>query len=392
MHLKNCLPSTTSTNVKRFFLIVPFLFLLLISCNRERIEPKPNPDDDMNEVFVPAEKIEGRIALSYVTYYGKEIPDPTYLTHICYAFAELYVDNGMYRKFALQGSQSRFEDIMALKRSHPHLKILLGFTHTVENKDNTQQGGFSVTSATEANRQAFAADCLAFVKEWDLDGIDIGWEFPGISWSGHASDPKNDTRNHVLLMQQLRETLGPNYLITFPGYVMDAKQTTEGSRYIDLHAVAPYVDFVNIMTYDMDQAPNHHSALEDKRAYWDCVRALNAYKAAGFPVEKMVLGIPFYGRISFSQNPSAVTYAQIKKMNPATYVVNNWDPTASVPYVTIKNTGAFYCGYDNAASIAIKGTWMLSMGMKGMMCWMYDGDDANGTLRKALWNAVMKPL
>jgi len=166
MHLKNCLPSTTSTNVKRFFLIVPFLFLLLVSCNRERIEPKPNPDDDMNEVFVPAEKIEGRIALSYVTYYGKKFRTLHTLRTFATLLRNWYVDNGMYRKFALQGSQSRFEDIMALKRSHPHLKILLGFTHTVENKDNTQQGGFSVTSATEANRQAFAADCLAFVKEW----------------------------------------------------------------------------------------------------------------------------------------------------------------------------------------------------------------------------------
>ena len=30
--------------------------------------------------------------------------------------------------------------------------------------------------------------------------------------------------------------------------------------------------------------------------------------------------------------------------------------------------------------------------MKGMMFWDYEGDDTMGTLRKALWNAVMKKI
>ena len=34
--------------------------------------------------------------------------------------------------------------------------------------------------------------------------------------------------------------------------------------------------------------------------------------------------------------------------------------------------------------------WILKNGMKGMMFWDYEGDDTMGTLRKALWNAVMK--
>ena len=33
---------------------------------------------------------------------------------------------------------------------------------------------------------------------------------------------------------------------------------------------------------------------------------------------------------------------------------------------------------------------ILKNGMKGMMFWDYEGDDTMGTLRKALWNAVMK--
>lgn len=50
------------------------------------------------------------------------------------------------------------------------------------------------------------------------------------------------------------------------------------------------------------------------------------------------------------------------------YVIDNWDEEGSVPYVT-KN-GVFYCGYDNPRSIAAKGTWLLGLGMKGMMFWV----------------------
>ena len=73
------------------------------------------------------------------------------------------------------------------------------------------------------------------------------------------------------------------------------------------------------------------------------------------------------------------------------YRIDNWDSEASVPYVTNRYTGLYYCGYDNPASIAAKGSWIRSLGMKGMMFWNYDGDDAKGTLRKAVWEAVMKP-
>lgn len=375
--------------MKRFCYLL--FFLLVLSCSREKVNPEPDTEEEKPEEFVPYPLKEGRVALSYVTYYSQGIPDPTLLTHICYAFAELYVENNQYREFRLQGDESRFAAVVDLKKNHPGLKILLAFTHTVVNKDNAQGGGFSAMSSTEEGRVAFAQDCLEFIRAWGIDGIDIGWEFPGLSWSGHASNPAADTQNHVLLIRQLRQTLGPDLLITFPGYVMNAKPVSGGTRYIDLHGVEPYVDFVNIMTYDMDQAPHHHSALDDSRAYWDCARTLQAYKAAGFPAEKMVLGIPFYGRISFSTSPSAITYRQIKNLDPSLYSINNWDPAASVPYVKRIGTGAFYCGYDNAASIAIKGAWALSQGMKGLMCWMYHGDDDAGTLRKAMWNAVMKP-
>ena len=375
--------------MKRFFAIVAIATAMMIaSCSEDPYQSgiQSGGENDESEELLPAK--DGRVAIAYVTYYGKAIPDPMLMTHINYAFAELYVKDGVYKGFKLQGSEDRFRQVVALKKKNPNLKISLSFSHTVTNEDNAQGGGFSALAKSDEYRKAFAKDCRDFCSKWGIDGIDIDWEFPGLSWSGHACDPSVDVENHVLLMKQLRETLGTRYLLTYAGYVKNVIETDEGRKYIDIAAVDPYVDFVNVMTYDMDAAPHHQSALRDKSAYVDCERAIKAYTDAGVAASKLVLGIPFYGRISFDKSPGAIDYNKIILLDKNDYKIDNWDSNANVPYVTYK--GSYYCGYDNEKSIAIKGDWIRSLGMKGMMYWDYNADDNQHTLCKAVWQAVMK--
>lgn len=375
--------------MKRFFAIVAIATAMMIaSCSEDPYQSgiQSGGENDESEELLPAK--DGRVAIAYVTYYGKAIPDPMLMTHINYAFAELYVKDGVYKGFKLQGSEDRFRQVVALKKKNPNLKISLSFSHTVTNDDNSQGGGFSALAKSDEYRKAFAKDCRDFCSKWGIDGIDIDWEFPGLSWSGHACDPSVDVENHVLLMKQLRETLGTRYLLTYAGYVKNVIETDEGRKYIDIAAVDPYVDFVNVMTYDMDSAPSHQSALRDKSAYVDCERAIKAYTDAGVAASKLVLGIPFYGRISFDKSPGAIDYNKIILLDKNDYKIDNWDSDANVPYVTYK--GTYYCGYDNEKSIAIKGDWIRSLGMKGMMYWDYNADDNQHTLCKAVWQAVMK--
>ncbi len=373
---------------KLFALMALAVAVLFVGCEGDDYQRGQTSGDDTEQTndLLPAK--DGRVAIAYVTWYGKSIPDPSLMTHICYAFAELYVRDGVYEGFKLQGSEDRFRQVVALKKKNPNLKISLSFSHTVDNSDNWQGGGFSALAKSDEYRKAFAKDCRDFCSKWGIDGIDIDWEFPGLSWSGHACDPAVDVENHVLLMKQLRETLGTRYLLTYAGYGKDVIETDEGRKYIDIAAVDPYVDFVNVMTYDMDAAPHHQSALRDKSAYVDCERAIKAYTDAGVAASKLVLGIPFYGRISFDKSPGAIDYNKIILLDKNDYKIDNWDSNANVPYVTYK--GSYYCGYDNEKSIAIKGDWIRSLGMKGMMYWDYNADDNQHTLCKAVWQAVMK--
>ena len=347
-------------------------------------------DPPINEPIVaPKARIDdGRHVTAYVTWYGSLIPDASIVTHINYAFAELYMVDGVYKKFDLQGSKKRFQSIVDLKKTYPDLKICICFSHGVENSDNKQGGSFSKLCKSEDNMQRFADDCLKFLQEYNLDGIDLDWEFPGLSWSGAASDVTCDTDNYVKLVKKLREVLGNKYTLSYCGYCMDKYPSNGGYIFNDIAAMDPYVDYVNVMTYDLDEAPHHQSALSDTRAYSDCNRALNAYLKAGVSPNKIVLGIPFYGRHSFSTSPTAISYKSILKLDPKKYRRNKWDIGANCPYVETMQ-GVFYLGYDNPKSIAIKGDWIRRKGLRGLMYWSYDDDDSKGTLRTAVWNAVM---
>jgi chitinase len=187
-------------------------------------------------------------------------------------------------------------------------------------------------------------------------------------------------------MKQLRETLGNDYLLTYAGYCMDKQAVNGGYRYIDIKALDSIVDYVNIMTYDFDADGDPHNALTCSTAYWDITRTYNAYIKAGATPSKLVLGIPFYGRVSFSGSPGALSYKTIKTLGNG-YTIDNWDSAASVPYVTYG--GARYCYYDNPRSIEIKARWALERKFYGLMYWENDSDDANFTLRRATWESVM---
>ena len=392
---------------KRFLSCCIFALLCLLNgCKGDTdpmvggVSPLPNPgptpveeiDPEIVEPIVaPNARIDdGRHVTAYVTYYGPLIPDPTVLTHINYCYAELYMVDGVYQKFDLQGSKTRFQSIVNLKKTYPNLKICLSFTHGVANANNKQGGSFSALAKSDENMKKFADDCVAFMGEWGIDGIEIDWEYPGLSWSGAACDQSCDTENYVKLMKKLRETFGDKYELSYAGFYSDKQAVTGGYRYIDIKEMDPYVDYVNIQTFDMDEAPHHHSALSDTRAYRDCNRAVNAYLNAGVKPNKLVLTIPFFARHSFSTSPTALSYKSIITMDPKKYRRNQWDSVANCPYVETMQ-GEFFCGYDNPRSIAKKGEWIHLKGMLGLAYWQYDQDDAKGTLRTAVWNAVMTP-
>ena len=309
------------------------------------------------------------VILAYVTS-GTTIPvDPTVVTHINYAFGTV---KPTFDGVNIQRPEY-LQQIVQLKEQNPDLRVLLSI-------GGWGAGGFSEMASNDTLRAAFVRDCRQIVRDFRLDGIDLDWEYPGSSASGIASAPE-DVDNFTRLMGELREALGKKKLLTFA--------SAASAQHVDFPAVMPYVDFVNLMCYDMGRPSYgmHHSALyPSPRARWSIDQSVVAHREAGVPDQKIVVGVPFYAhantRLGYSD---FVSYTQATTIFPgARYVV---DTVAGVPYVE-DSTGQMLCVYDDPRSLRLKCRYVQQNGLRGVMYWEYASDDQQGSLRRAVYDAM----
>lgn len=338
-------------------LITLLLTLLLVACQGKK--KSVEADVQLNE--------SKYVVVAYVTSWGESIPDPACVTHINYAFGHV-ADN--FKGIRID-NESRLRMITGLKEAKPSLKVLLSVGGWGSSR-------FSEMADADSIRSAFAADCKRVVDSFGLDGIDIDWEYPGNGASGISFGP-GDKENFTLLMRDIRSAIGKDKLLTIA--------TSAGGKYYDFPAIEPYVDFVNIMTYDMEEAPHHHAALfcSDMTEEWSCEKAVAAHVTEGFPIERLVLGIPFYGH-GTNEAPEFLDYRHIISIDS---LYSRWDSIAQVPYL-VNSKGTVVANYEDARSIALKCRFLHQLGMLGAMYWDYDGDDEEGTLRRAVYQGVIQ--
>lgn len=313
---------------------------------------------------------DSKVVVAYVTSWSEVMPDPQYMTHINYAFGHV---NESFNGVKID-NEERLRQIVDLRKQKPELKVLLSI-------GGWGSGRFSEMAANDEYRRAFAADCDRVVKEFALDGIDIDWEYPTSSMANISSSP-DDTENFTLLMQDIRAAIGNEKELTLA--------TVASARYIDFKAILPFVDFVNIMAYDMASAPKHHSALYPSGHSGDITSdgAVTAHLKAGVPPSKLVMGMPFYGR-GGDGYPSFQDYNKVG--NTDTQYTEKWDEMAQVPYLADKNDTLVF-GFENLRSLAIKCQYILDKDLLGGMYWDYSGDNEQGDLRRTVAeNLLGKP-
>ena len=306
-----------------------------------------------------AASCDEHVIVAYVTSWTNEIPDPFVMTHINYAFGHV---NDTFNGVRVDNPE-RLETIVALKEKNPELKVMVSV-------GGWGSGRFSEMAADENNRLSFANDCLRIVEEYGLDGIDIDWEYPTSSLAGISSSPA-DRENFNLLMRDLRAALGNGRLLTLA--------SSAYAEYIDFHSCMQYLDFVNVMTYDMADAPYHHSPLyASENTKGTSEGAVKAHIEAGVPAAQLVLGVPFYGR-----GGTVMKGRDFRDIKGDDEFVEMWDEKAMVPYLADKD-GNLVLGYDNPKSLTLKCNFIKENGLLGGMYWDYAGDTDNGDLQKTL--------
>ena len=308
------------------------------------------------------------VVVAYVTSWSSPIPDPQYMTHINYAFGHV---TSTFDGVRIDG-ESRFRKMVELKKQNPALKVLLSI-------GGWGSGNFSEMASTAARREAFARSCKKMLDDYGADGVDIDWEYPGSSAAGISSSP-SDKANYTEMMKAIRSAIGTGKLLTL------ASSCDAG--FIDFKAILPYVDFINIMAYDMASAPQHNAPLYREKdgktsrvaGWYTCDEAVNAHLKAGIPAEKLVLGMPFYGHGNNTYG-SFVYYYDIK--GPKGTDTEKWDEVGQVPYYA-NAAGTLTLGFDNVRSIEAKCQYVLDNGLRGGMYWEYCYDNTSLDLTKAV--------
>lgn len=308
------------------------------------------------------------IVVGYTTYWDDGMPDPTYLTHINYAFGKIKND---FETLEIK-TPSRLVRIVGLKKTNPNLKVVLSI-------GGWGAGNFSEMAADANHRKKFCQNCLNAVNQYGLDGIDLDWEYP-TSGSAGISHSDADKDNFTLLVKDMRAVLGKDKIITMA--------SSASAKYVKFADFIEYMNWVNLMTYDMGDPPYHNAALyKSAMTKRSCDESVQLHLQAGVPLNKMTLGMAFYGRDDetlkpFTSDDPDDNFIYYKDISTKGYNVC-WDQTAQVPYLT-NSSGKMVLSYDDEKSIGLKAEYVKAKGLLGAMYWAIDGDDKNWTLSKAV--------
>lgn len=165
---------------------------------------------------------------------------------------------------------------------------------------------FSDAVKTASNRETFANNILAMVNEYGADGVDIDWEYPGQNGASGNIINSADSANLLTFLALLRSKFGNDKIISL-ATPTNVWLGANGQPLVDVSSYAKYIDHVLIMNYDIWGAsanPGPNAPYTTCEGSWqpgaNAVAAVAAWKAAGMPANKIMLGLPAYGYVSDS--------------------------------------------------------------------------------------------
>lgn len=356
------------------------------------------------------------------------------LTHINYAFIGI---NDQYECDFTDAAQAESEaatiaQLQSLKSWNPELKILFSIGGWAESNDDSPKVANYRNAFTAENRQHLVDSCVAFMQEHEFDGIDIDWEYPR----------NEDVQNYIAGLTLFRTTLdarAENELLTIAGA---ASPYYLQRYYTALPEIVAQLDFINLMTYDYNGpwsgATNFHAHLfgaSGEASVWNAISALDPAQPGNFkltsdsavkqhlladiPREKIVMGVPFYGRAFFQvgtennglyqtfvttgeepyagtdtlpgcggcderNDPRAATFAEIQDMIAGNMgYTRHFDEQTKAPWLHHSAENIFVT-YDDVESMGHKTDYIKSEGLGGVMFWHLGQDDSQFTLLSTL--------
>lgn len=336
--------------------------LIFIACKKTNDKPAPVPPP---VVITPPADFGFKVVGYFPSYRDPAaVPDIKFrMTNVVnYAFGAVNAAGSL-----TINNPSVFNQVIAkAKANNARIFLSINGTHT----------DFTSMAATAPGRNKFIKEIMNVLRNMQLHGVDMDWEFP------RTTDGTDVT--FTALMKELSDSChrdGKYYLTAaitagkYPGAVRDAIKT-ELFTYVDWFNIMAYDDFSTTVPY------KHHSDLALAQTclnYWVGTR--------GMPKQKAVLGLPAYGRPSgITQSNTVLTYAQVLTQT------GSLSSQTDSAIVTASGHPAPFMVYYNGQPTAKKKAMLAKTGANGIMMWEKGQDSNDGTsLLRAVCDTLGRP-
>ena len=257
--------------------------LALISC-RGQTPPLSTPAPAASLRTSPTPEMDTPPAFSIIGYfpdYREWNPAWTkYLTDVIYFSAEPRADGTL--------DTSRFDKNVLTELHEAQgingIRILL----SIGGWERSSQ--FAAMTANVRTRRSFVENLAAYIHENKFNGADFDWEFP---------ENKTEFENYIRLLKEVKTDFEPK------GLLVSVSLSPDLGFPLKEFSIA---DRIHIMSYDRAQ---RHSTYEQS------VEDLQTFLDVGIAPDKLILGIPFYGRVTFPPY-TAFSYSEIvEKYHPS---------------------------------------------------------------------------
>lgn len=263
--------------------------------------------------------------------------------------------------------------------------------------------GFSDACLTEDGRQTLADSLLQLMDECGFVGVDVDWEYPGVPGTGIVSQ-EGDVENWYAFLTLLREGLDTREALHGREYHLSVALGAGDNHLavLDAARLGKVVDQAVVMAYDLsgfDRITGHHAGLyPNENKPLSGANAVKKLVEGGFPAEKILLGMPAYGRVwrqvsgggdGYEQRANTsgnktISFDEMLKLEKEGYT-RYYDEKAQAAWWF---DGSTYVSGEDDRSIAYKGQWIVENGLLGAAVWQYT-QDANGAML-AMLDAAMR--